>query len=756
MSSQTRYRIAVGSSIICLIVMIILIYGRFYVAPYVGFSYSPANGMVMAVHDNSPTASMLKSGDIILETGGQRWAEIIADPRRTFFQAITPGQTLEMIVERAGEPIQVTWIMPTEWKSELWARLVNVWLLGPVFWLFGLLTIVHLRPRDDRWLLLSIFFSQVAVWLLSGSNSPFRIWGVGVVMRMVSWYTMGLGLHLHWLFPHSLGHLSRSVVVGWYTACAALASLELVGVLPAWAFYGAVLVAFIGATGLLIAQGVKHPGARVEVSFLALVLGSILLINITMPFVVSKLGLYHDINIGVLILGLIPAVYFYLVYRHQPEGLQFLANQALVFIAFGLLFVLIALAVLGIGILLGLHGPSMMFWTVVMMITMGLAAAAFFPGYQRWFERIVLKVPMQRRKLISTYALRIATSPDRERIISILRDEVMPSYMIREAALLRIEGADIPNGPTRIVPICMMGVSSEQIPDHEHVREILRVCRERPYVDDGWVKVAMPLDYRGYPIGLCLMGRRDPDNEYFKYDLIAFQTLLSQTAMALVNTEQAELIHNLQRQNITRREEERRRLARDLHDDVLGQLAALALSLEQPGDARQEAYQSAVQRTRDIIAGLRPAALEQFGLYIALEELMDDLAVQIDQRGGGPDLCLDVEPSEVRYPKDVELGVFRIVQQACKNTLDHANAANLNIHGELAEGNINLGIVDDGCGFDAAPSQELIPLLVREHYGLLMMQERAALAGGKVIVSSKRGVGTQIEISWPGVGPASP
>lgn len=750
MSPQTRYRIAAGVSGISLVVLLLLIQLRFFVVPYIGFTFSPSEGRVTVVHDNSPTASMLMPGDIILEVDGQRWAEISADPWQPFFRDITPGQTVNMFVNRDGKLIQIPWVMPAQGKAELWARVVDVWLLGPIFWLFGLLAIFILRPRNDRWLLLSVFLSLEALWLVSGSTSSARIWGVSVLMRVLSWLIMGVSLHLHWLFPHSLGRLSRSMVIVWYISCVALAVSELIGIMPAWGFYGAVLLSLIGAFGLLITQGVKHPSARVEVNLLALVIAIILLNNIMIPIISAIFGIYHEINMGMLLLGLLPAVYFYLVYRHQPEGLQFLANQALVFIAFGLLYILFTLILIGAGSLIGLQGSSLMFWAFVTLMATGLAAAVFFPLFQRWFERRVLKIPMQRRKLISTYALRIATSPDRERVISILRNEVMPSYMIREAALLRIEGADLLNGPTRMEPVCMLGVSPEQLPNREQVGNILRICREQSYIDHEWIKVAIPLEYRGYPIGLCLMGRRDPDNEYFKYELIAFRTLMSQTAMALINTEQAELIHNLQRRDITRREEERRRLARDLHDDVLGQLAALALSFEQTGYAREEAYQSAVQRTRDIIAGLRPAALEQFGLYIAFDELMDELTVQIEQsQGDGLELSLEVDPSEVRYPRDVELEVFRIVQQACKNTLDHAHAAHLVIRGKMGEGYINLEIEDDGCGFEAGPSQELIPLLVREHYGLLMMQERAALAGGKVVVISKPGSGTRVEVTWP-------
>ena len=161
--------------------------------------------------------------------------------------------------------------------------------------------------------------------------------------------------------------------------------------------------------------------------------------------------------------------------------------------------------------------------------------------------------------------------------------------------------------------------------------------------------------------------------------------LMDQTALALLNIDQAKQLRALYQSDIERHEMERTRLARDLHDDVLGQLAILRLNVEEENAPPQflNAYQASVERIRSIISGLRPSML-QYGLFYAIDELVDDTAVQTSsQVGEGPAIQLEVPDVLVRYPPEVELHLYRIVQQACQNAIKHAQAHHIWIRGQL-------------------------------------------------------------------------
>jgi two-component system sensor histidine kinase DegS len=227
---------------------------------------------------------------------------------------------------------------------------------------------------------------------------------------------------------------------------------------------------------------------------------------------------------------------------------------------------------------------------------------------------------------------------------------------------------------------------------------------------------------------------------------------MDQTALALMNIEQAEDLLALYKADIERQEIERNRLALELHDDVLGQMALLAMNMEdvKASPRFDQAYQSATERIRQIVNGLRPAMLN-YGLRPALDELADETLTL----GTGTVIHLEVPPTEVRYPAMIELHLFRIVQQACQNALQHAEAKTIRILGSLEPEEINLVVEDDGQGFTTGDQLDLAALLANKHFGLAGMHERAALIGARMTIASAPGQGTRVQVIWSPSAPVS-
>ncbi len=201
-------------------------------------------------------------------------------------------------------------------------------------------------------------------------------------------------------------------------------------------------------------------------------------------------------------------------------------------------------------------------------------------------------------------------------------------------------------------------------------------------------------------------------------------------------------------------EEERRRLARDLHDDTIQslialnqriQLAQLSAADEPTAEQLAEMQQMAGQTIDDLrrlTHDLRPIYLEDLGLVTALDMLVRDtshaLRIPID---------FHVYGQERRLPPEIELAFYRIGQEGLSNVVRHAQASCAELQLAYAPGNTTLSIQDDGRGF--AVPESPAEMTASGHFGLLGIQERAELMGARLQIESAPGEGTRLIISLP-------
>lgn len=164
--------------------------------------------------------------------------------------------------------------------------------------------------------------------------------------------------------------------------------------------------------------------------------------------------------------------------------------------------------------------------------------------------------------------------------------------------------------------------------------------------------------------------------------------------------------------------------------------SAPAILADGLGEARSQALDIA-GRLRAVVAGLRPPALEQLGLTVALRGFLADVgeasAVHTD---------LQVTGEENRLPPEVELGAFRIAQEAVSNVIRHAGARKLVLTLAFEAPGLRLRVADDGCGFDPGTVNRPSP---SRGLGMLSMRERAEIAGGRLTIRSAPGEGTVVE-----------
>ena len=215
-----------------------------------------------------------------------------------------------------------------------------------------------------------------------------------------------------------------------------------------------------------------------------------------------------------------------------------------------------------------------------------------------------------------------------------------------------------------------------------------------------------------------------------------------------------ERLRALSRRLFEVQEEERKRLARDLHDDVGQALTALKIQVEsiaRPGneltarsriDEIVDTVQHTLERVRQLSLSLRPSQLDDLGLAAALRSHLDRQA-----RVAGLHAHFEAEDAPQELAPDAETACFRVAQEAINNVLRHARARNLWVRLFTAGGRLAISVRDDGRGFDLDSVRARTAS--GASLGLVGMEERMALAGGSFELRSAPGQGTVLLATFP-------
>jgi len=203
-------------------------------------------------------------------------------------------------------------------------------------------------------------------------------------------------------------------------------------------------------------------------------------------------------------------------------------------------------------------------------------------------------------------------------------------------------------------------------------------------------------------------------------------------------------------------EEERHRMARELHDETIQDLIAIdqriqmvstELNTSNPEQAAQlssvhREVNRTVKEVRRLTRALRPIYLEDLGLTTALEMLAGDL-----ERDLQIPVEVQIEGEVRRLSGEVELAIYRIVQEALSNVVRHSGAATVSILFSFRKGDIRAEVRDDGVGFDSLHKASI--LAANGKFGLMGMYERADLIGAELSIESEPGGGTRVRLALP-------
>jgi signal transduction histidine kinase len=264
----------------------------------------------------------------------------------------------------------------------------------------------------------------------------------------------------------------------------------------------------------------------------------------------------------------------------------------------------------------------------------------------------------------------------------------------------------------------------------------------------------LPLSYQGQPVGELRLAPRTPGAAFSSADRRLLDDLARQAGVAAravhLGEEARRLASDLQasrEQLVLAREEERRRLRRDLHDGLGPRLAGLTLRLETTHDLLAHDPQAeralsdmttrmaeAVADVRRIVYDLRPPSLDELGLAGAIRQVAESYAPHPTA------ISVDLPDGLAGLPAAVEVAAYRIVTEALTNVIRHAAARTCQVRLRLERGTLAIVVEDDGRGISAEANPGV---------GLQSMRERAAELGGTFAAAAAPGGGTRVEALLP-------
>lgn len=261
----------------------------------------------------------------------------------------------------------------------------------------------------------------------------------------------------------------------------------------------------------------------------------------------------------------------------------------------------------------------------------------------------------------------------------------------------------------------------------------------------------LPLTYHGATIGQLVVAPRGPNETFSTADRRLLEDLARQTCVAVHSVRLTVDLQRSRQQLVTAREEERRRLRRDLHDGIGATLASIALGLDAVGNTLRSnptaaeqllqqlrtGTQTAVSEVRRLAYDLRPPALDQLGLAHALRMQAANLAHETESHR--MQVTVQAPAKLTGLPAAVEVAAYRIALEAIINAARHAHAHACTVRLAL-NGGLELEVSDDGDG---------LPAHYRAGVGITSMHERAAELGGTCAVEPAPGGGTTVRARLP-------
>ncbi len=734
---------------------------------------TPRPGQVAVVW--AAPGSELRANDVIAAVAGSRIGEAVQDamfgPRNTDRQA-QPGQQVTYLVMRDGRPLEIS-VALQPGKLALPFRRWGILLFGVVFQLVGAFLLL-VRPRD---LAVRVIFLTAACLLSYGVMRAADLQMSELLSGPSLWLYFFLGtaadtgwlMGLFWislLFPRPhpwlrtqrawlfaltvapIGGIAITVIMAFRSApdpLLAFADVMLALLLVQVALLALTTAFFVTNYRSLTTDDRRRAKWVVLAFAAALVVGLVLSV---IPDVFADVAQRPNLPPGQSVLRndliwvaalMIPAAFAVAILRHHLFDIDLVINRALVWGALTALTT--GLYVLLVGALSSLFRISNS--PLAFFLATGVIAVLFQPVRER-LQRAVNRLMYGERDdpyaVLSRLGQRLGGALAPDAVAPAIVESIGTALKLPYVALTI--GSGDHSRSARGATVDATGDAGEQKP-------VAAWGKPPAYPLMRW-----PLLHQGQPVGALLLAPRGSGEPFSVSDRRLLDDLAKQAGVALYATQQTwqaqQLAADLQRSRerlVTAREEERRRLRRDLHDGLGPALASLTLKVDAARDELNYDTESAsamldglkgdiqvaVADIRRLVYALRPPALDDLGLAASLRLLAERY------QSTALTIACDLPERLSPLPAAIEVALYRITGEALTNVVRHANARTCRVQLTQAD-RVELTISDDGRG---------LPSDAAAGVGLISMRERAAELGGECTVTSAPGEGTKVRVWLP-------
>jgi len=707
-----------------------------------------SDGMEIVVVDSA--RNELRDGDIILEVEGR---PIAAWMDRLFCLSpscgepappqLRPGAELTYTILRAGEVLSArSMLRPYPfWRviSGSWGTLTFTLVTYLMF-----LVLLLKQPNESSILAMAL----MAAGFLGAMGWMFALASVDLLYRHTFWlyhfgilvcYFIGLGglLHFALVFPKPLPIVSRyrwllvfpyigGLGIFWLVMLAYSLTTQnkLLWMARIYEVTPLIDALWYGLAGLAIIQNyrsLKLESERRQVYTVVVSIALALLLSIvltTLPAILFGESLVSGDSIAVISL-IIPISIVISIRRYQLWAIDPIINRALVYLSLSAIVIglyIVIVVITGSILRTGMSLPVSIFAT-------GVVAVLFQPlrdRLQRGVNRLLYGERDDPAAVLTRLAHQLETADTPTAILPNLVQTIARTLKIPYTAIWLPVAAD------RMKPVAVWGEASDPMQ-------------------------TIPLTYQNEAIGHLVVAPRGPQERFNRHEQDLLATIAALTASTVRAVQLSDELRRSRQRLVLAREEERRRLRRDLHDDLAPSLAGLALTATTiadviPADPAKavalaenlnQSIRASVSSIRQLVYDLRPSTLDDLGLVAAIRERAEQFS-----RSEG-DLRVMVNADDLPpLPAAVEVAAYRIVQEALMNVARHAQAQTCHICLKVVADLLEIEIVDDGIGLGEAKKAGV---------GLQSIAERAAELGGTHQIEQPLGGGTRVFVRLPAV-----
>jgi signal transduction histidine kinase len=489
------------------------------------------------------------------------------------YWGLTGGETVLLSVTHpSGETDLVEWTIRGGTLPGQLRRLTGSLLFLP-FWFAGTIVLLFFRPRDTRWRLLVAFNYLTALWFIVGIVSVSQIYGSTPLLILLSWLLMPVYLHLHLLLPYPLVERQRRWIIGLiYGLAIFIGVLSLFGLFPTSSYYFALLIAMLGSIMMLLARVVRPVAAGRQALYLMLIGITVAVLPGLLWLIPVVEGTSEAMSITVtmlvtLALPALPFFYTYALYKHGLGGMEVRANRALAIYGFSVLYATVFVVLFVLFYRQPRFDSAALGAALTASLLCVLLAILAWNPLQRALNRIAYGTVYEPEQLVRQFANEIPRALNRNQLAQLLITQVTPSLLIRQSALFWF--ADLENPliyRNRVYEAAANVQLAQVLPLMAfHGRFLTGEALPAPPFD--WVRVAVPIEVDQQPVGIWLLGRRDPDDFYPQSDIELLTTLGNQIAVALETSRLFEIVQ--QRTNELERANFELRRADRLKGDLL-------------------------------------------------------------------------------------------------------------------------------------------------------------------------------------------